>query len=197
MTEKLCSCGGWNENCYRCAGRGYYIPRRRRSHVPAQAITGQSVPVKKTLPGPPAWAIPRQSPRWKLVATGRFKKCTVCGCLVRADRLLRHMRRGHQNIQRIKTQRPTLEKCTACGCPVRADRLLRHILRVHRNTKRTKTGRSYRDIARVNEPKSKCHAAFDSQERKLDGSADYWRFREGGKFGSYPSFDAMGDQSRP
>ena len=161
MTEKLCSCGGWNENCYRCAGRGYYIPRRRRSHVPAQAITGQSVPVKKTLPGPPAWAIPRQSPRWKLVATGRFKKCTVCGCLVRADRLLRH------------------------------------ILRVHRNTKRTKTGRSHRDIARVNEPKSKCHAAFDSQERKLDGSADYWRFREGGKFGSYPSFDAMGDQSRP
>ncbi len=193
MTEKLCSCGGWNENCYRCAGSGFITdvvqPNRRRSDLPP--------PVPDLRPRVPAWAIPRQSPRWKLVATGRFKKCTVCGCLVRADRLLRHMRRGHRNIKRIKTQRPTLEKCTVCGCPVRADRLLRHTLRVHRNAKHTKTRRSHRDSVRVNEPKLKCHAAFDSQARTLDGSADYWRFRDGGKFGSHPSFDAMDDQSRP
>lgn len=36
-----------------------------------------------------------------------------------------------------------------------------------------------------------------STERKLDGSAGYHIFRENGRFGSYPSFDNMNDESHP
>jgi hypothetical protein len=36
-----------------------------------------------------------------------------------------------------------------------------------------------------------------SEEKRLDGSYGYHQFRENGKFGSYPSFDNMNDESRP
>jgi hypothetical protein len=35
------------------------------------------------------------------------------------------------------------------------------------------------------------------EERKLDGSRDYYQYREEGKFGSHSVFDDMGDEARP
>jgi hypothetical protein len=35
------------------------------------------------------------------------------------------------------------------------------------------------------------------EERRLDGSRDYWQFREGGQFGSHPSYDDVDDESDP
>ncbi len=35
------------------------------------------------------------------------------------------------------------------------------------------------------------------EERRLDGSRDYWRLREDGRFGSHPSFDDCDDESTP
>jgi hypothetical protein len=35
------------------------------------------------------------------------------------------------------------------------------------------------------------------EERRLDGSRDYWQIREEGRFGSHPSFDACDDESAP
>ena len=34
-------------------------------------------------------------------------------------------------------------------------------------------------------------------ERELDGAADFFVFRDGGKYGSYSSYDEMGDESNP
>jgi len=34
-------------------------------------------------------------------------------------------------------------------------------------------------------------------DHKLDGSKDYWKFRDHGKFGSHSDFDDMGDESNP
>lgn len=35
------------------------------------------------------------------------------------------------------------------------------------------------------------------ENRRLDASRDYWRYREGGRFGSHPSYDDCGDESKP
>jgi hypothetical protein len=35
------------------------------------------------------------------------------------------------------------------------------------------------------------------EERRLDGSRDYWQIREEGRFGSHPSYDACDDESAP
>lgn len=37
----------------------------------------------------------------------------------------------------------------------------------------------------------------DKIDHKLDGSKDYWKFRDHGKFGSHSDFDDMGDESNP
>jgi hypothetical protein len=35
------------------------------------------------------------------------------------------------------------------------------------------------------------------ENRRLDGSRDYWQLREEGRFGSHPSFDSCDDESTP
>ena len=35
------------------------------------------------------------------------------------------------------------------------------------------------------------------EERRLDGSRDYWQVRESGRFGSHPSYDDCDDESAP
>jgi hypothetical protein len=35
------------------------------------------------------------------------------------------------------------------------------------------------------------------EERRLDGSRDYWMFREGGQFGSHAVFDECSDEADP
>jgi hypothetical protein len=35
------------------------------------------------------------------------------------------------------------------------------------------------------------------EERRLDGSRDYWQIREEGRFGSHPSYDDCDDESAP
>jgi hypothetical protein len=35
------------------------------------------------------------------------------------------------------------------------------------------------------------------EDRRLDGSRGYWRYREEGRFGSHPSFDSCDDESAP
>jgi hypothetical protein len=37
----------------------------------------------------------------------------------------------------------------------------------------------------------------DKIDHKLDGSKDYWQYRDHGKFGSHSDFDDMGDESNP
>jgi hypothetical protein len=34
-------------------------------------------------------------------------------------------------------------------------------------------------------------------DRKLDGAKDFYQLRDHGKFGSYPDYDDMGDESNP
>lgn len=126
-------------------------------------------------------------------------RCDSCGVTLRSDRLDRHLR------DRCPMRNGALPQTTPRSATPRAspERDSGSPRRLKGNTI---TGSSTAP-APVGKPGSKqlfLEADEESsspdnyrENRRLDGSRDYWRFREEGRFGSHPSFDACDDESAP
>lgn len=115
-----------------------------------------------------------------------------------------HFQQGNssKSNQRVRS-RAELTRCGSCDVLVRCDRLEKHKRRVHGPPKRRDPGQQ---LASAISPdwlvKSTGVKGFDAnlerkQNRRLDGSRDYWLIREDGRFGSHPSFDSCDDESGP
>jgi hypothetical protein len=91
--------------------------------------------------------------------------------------------------------------CELCG-----DKLNKKNVIKHRNKCRGKRARqSKKPSASSKQKQTSKRATYTDkpyfneykENRRLDGSRDYWRIRDQGKFGSHSSYDDMGDESFP
>lgn len=105
-----------------------------------------------------------------------------------------------------------LTRCE-CGSDVRVERIVKHRLKRCPAKIQAPTPRRpppVRPIAPVKQksrdlgtkvpgiPKSRNNMENQYlEDRRLDGARDFYRYREGGRFGSHPSFDACDDESKP
>jgi hypothetical protein len=110
-------------------------------------------------------------------------KCETCPSEVRSDRMHRHLRKecpGRHSVDPSRTtSSPTTQPASRSESSTRAS---------------VSVNRGENGSNRVHPPESH----YESREaRRLDGSRDYWLYREEGRFGSYPSFDACDDESAP
>ncbi len=102
----------------------------------------------------------------------------------------------------LKLQSLAQSEWTKClGCSVK---VLRKNLAKHKNRCKPKANKkvSNRPIsAPVNNQKTgqtiSNPLTESKEEKRLDGAYGFHQFREDGKFGSYPSFDNMGDDAHP
>jgi hypothetical protein len=125
--------------------------------------------------------------------------------------------RDHNSMAPGQTDR-LLVPCPKCPSHVRKDRLARHLLDIHstssegnRIERRVRSERpSNKRLRPLVHPTQSESAELSEnsrpslsevhnhwEERRLDGSRDYWQIREAGRFGSHPSFDQCDDESAP
>ncbi len=210
--QRPCSCGGSNENCNICYGRGFVEGGYRTKEFPVG------------------------SHRKLIRTTTRFstQSCPLCNSQVREDKLRAHMtKRCPQRTATSSTLNPM--KCPACDFTGNTDELSRHFLLAHgiREIKGQKHGRIRLPIARVagsSHPvriekrkkkkkqntaaataqhsanmsreslrhKGKIEAEIPSWRNNLDATKDYgYPARESGRYGSHPSHDGFDDESKP
>ena len=121
--------------------------------------------------------------------------CSRCSSPVREDRLTRHLQEQH-GITGVSS-------LGAVGTPKVATTST-----IPKNALRKADGTKVRTPAfaarrRVSEPTEELEDELPNElesyaeERRLDGSRDYWQIREDGRFGSHPSFDDCDDESAP
>lgn len=106
-------------------------------------------------------------------------------------------------LRKTKTQhkpgaRREFVKCELCRGKVLAKNLNKHKIKCQTRWK-IRSGKSrgsshQREIPRDIDTKGLSSNDFQ-ENRRLDGSKDYWQFRENGKYGSHSSYDEMGDES--
>lgn len=173
----LCSCGGLNENCYRCQGRGYHTE--------------------------PTSALSRP-----LVNSGRRRsvqrvRCPDCGQNVR--RLAKHRRTAHGNNSTLIPARDIRSWIQCPYCSVLVLHLDKHVRKKHKSEFFTKltmdasqqrtTGIQGGSPSIVNSASEEFQLGDARLEQNLDFSKQFYTFRDGGQFGSYPSSDDYGDES--
>jgi hypothetical protein len=167
--------------------------RRRLQKTKSSAASHPRAPIQQ-----PAKNAIRQSPNHPTAARRSFSKvsgregllpCPKCPSLVRSDRIGKHLRNVH-GLERNPTQGRSgpararnLSKPVATGGPARYRAL---------SIGSGVSGPAGDD----NDERTR---ALDNywEERRLDGSRDYWQVREEGRFGSHPSFDGCDDESAP
>jgi len=173
------------------------IWERRRLPKESPRVVASSKPAVPQTPSAPATkrpiapALPLVTqPAPMRVPIGRnLVQCPRCPSPVRADRLDRHLRHVHK-AARNGAQLP--------AAPVRARKL----------SKRVSPGgpQRYKALAigsgvggPAGDDNDERSHELDNywEERRLDGSRDYWQIREEGRFGSHPSFDSCDDESAP
>ena len=200
--SKPCSCGGWTENCCRCAGTGYIIEEtkvNRYSFRPTEAFKPQADSTqKKGTNNNVAIGLPRKPLKSNKVtiysANASLIRCSFCKCLVKSSRLGKHYARCPKRNTECEiagsVTPPTGDRTSMC--PGRRGAL---------DCISTTTSENGHGRISTKEPmRSKLPARrsnHDTSARKLDGSGDYWRIRDDGRFGSHPSFDNMNDESKP
>ena len=154
--QKPCSCGGSNENCVRCYGRGFiectpvlaprFIAISRKRNAVANSILNAS-----TFRAPES-TVPMHSG----AATRRsMKRCPLCDDHVREDRLQRHM---------------------STRCPLRPNKPNMHIKMQHKKTK-TKSARKNKRFG----GKNKYTVPLSSEEMQRIFES---KMVSGGRFGS-------------
>ena len=224
MTNQIpCSCGGSNENCARCYGRGFieshssgYAPRyytrqkkqkkNRTTVYQVQASYAEMLSLIKPS-GKEATKCPLcdfrgttdqftrhfallHGAKRQQRALRNVKNCPLCNCLVREDRLQRHMSgrcpsRGNNNLpsrrgKTISIQRAitipikNLElfvKCPACGVKVASSQFTTHRALAHgfAGQNRDTPKMASRQIAR--ERRSRANTAVDSKQNIASESA--------------------------
>jgi hypothetical protein len=202
MEQRPCSCGGSNENCTRCYGRGFIegaahsvLPKRRTSkkkNVAAQtsnvsrARRADVSSLASTASGPP----PQVS-------------CPLCKCRIREDRLRPHLN-GRCPLRRNKN------RYSAPGPVMAAHGIAAVFRRLSISTSSPRkpqqgAGRKTRGAASEANmsPESRRHKGNLEVERpewwnNLDATKDRgYPARETGRCGSYPSHDGFDDESKP
>jgi hypothetical protein len=106
------------------------------------------------------------------------------------------------NLEAVETKwmpnKSEMVYCPDCGSPVSRKNIKKHKKKCTHTLQKTASIQQpamLRNIQTVNIPT--IPTAVPSEEKRLDGSYGYHQFRENGKFGSYPSFDNMNDESQP
>lgn len=174
-TQRPCSCGGSNENCVRCYGRGF--------------IEGGH--------GTPDLLAYAYFPPVKYKTYRKMKCCPLCSTLVREDRLQKHMSRrcplrpggpatGHAIVQ-------TVHQVCAPNKPARQPEMPRQ------QFKKVQSKRFLQDSAHQSARQiGNVHVEKPSWGDNLDATKNCgYPAREEGRYGSYPSHDGFDDESKP
>ncbi len=126
--KRSCECQGFNENCFKCFGRGYYEEQDLHYHPP---------PFNKTTNFP-------SNPKRVLKQTKKIQ-CPHCKAHVREGRFKNHVSRcpslnaGNRKVvkekDKILTQRDGFTQCLKCNAAVKTDRLHHHMRKAHDDSK--------------------------------------------------------------
>lgn len=211
--ERPCPCGGSNENCARCGGLGSYTPLSAAPFVPAATMrvwTTSQQPASH--PGTLDWVCPKcfavllcgsndqQEALQRLalhegsahsaklsINANVWTRCKLCKADLKCQNLSRHMRHVHQRTSVVSTTAAPGTRSREAG------------ERPTRSTRTTSARVAIRPVHVRGRKDDEKGARNDYEtERRLDGSRDYWGYREdNGRFESYPSFDDFGDESEP
>lgn len=189
--EVNCRCGGSNENCRSCHGRGTYFPEYSEHPPPPplppsrphQSTLAPTRPGRKTSPSPnrrkpaPARILPLKetvtSPSGRLLVPCPY--CRAGQTRVRADRLDHHIRKVHP-AKVAGRQVPVARKARPAAGG-----------KAFRNTPPRPPQSPQRVTSSI--------LATPDDSARLDGSQGFHQRRESGRFGSHPSFDRMDDES--
>jgi len=219
--SKPCTCGGSNENCVLCYGRGFTEKRHTAS-------TGERAPFdSSSVVKCPACAFEgtqndftrhfidrhgskkRQGQRIQVVVDYRHVCCLTCRKVISTVKFDRHTR-SHRDGKFVS--RP-LAECSICGERVRPDRLDRHMRKVHCRQQRIAKKGGSKARARASREgsvgartggkadaldvwKGQIQAEQSPFPPNLDATKPYAHaYREHGKFGSHPSHDGFDDES--
>jgi hypothetical protein len=133
----------------------------------------------------------------------RLVDCPDCPSLVREDRLDRHREKQH----RVVGEDLNVAASTKRILSNRIKKPHPRTLKIGRKLSIGGTARSgavalNKGTIRPAQKSSNDDNELNSidnywEERRLDGSRDYWQTREDGRFGSHPSFDDCDDESAP
>ena len=102
-----------------------------------------------------------------------------------------------KTIEEINRIKRGMVQCPVCKCDLLINNLEKHKKRCNPSLQKFSTT----NVTRLQNSKSISFpvqfSTIKSQEIQSDGSYGYHQFRDNGKFGSYPSFDNMNDESIP
>jgi hypothetical protein len=130
-----CSCGGTNENCFKCGGWGYIDPIGEGRSTPVATGFGREETYEARIEGRRKMLqlapVPRSRPN---------QQCQICGIFVR--RLSRHNAKAHPThsadssvsaptISAMPATPHAMMQCAQCQSLVREDHMARHLKRVH------------------------------------------------------------------
>jgi len=221
MTNQTpCSCGGTNENCVRCYGRGFIEhPNRKTSRNRSKSRSYDAFALSsaaRTIICPVCkfngtteeftkhFALVHGSKRRRGTIPARFRVepgpcCPLCNCRVRGDRLQKHMR--DRCPQRMNRNAHLTSRIKSATRPPRKESsiALRDVQLRERSKKRD-------DAANTREkgtPESARQIGNVKVERPswgdyLDATKNCgYPAREEGRYGSYPSHDGFDDESKP
>lgn len=213
--QRPCSCGGSNENCALCFGRGFIelrpigfaskriipTPRQQGGRAKGRGFSLPSVLQSKAYGPPPVFSRPAA-------------KCPLCKAQVRLDRLSMHL------VQRCP-QRPnksilprSSEATTSApfGVRVAAAKMLATKRRTEvspsrgvgetqtKNIHKNKTDRRFGNGAFLESLRDKGESDIERPAwwDNLDATKNRgYPAREDGRYGSYPSHDGFDDESKP
>ena len=174
------------------------MPKRKRTRKQGRDRTAELVPYASSpriepsplAPPKPSRSAPSASARLGLV------QCPKCPSPVRSDHLQRHLRKAHGVGAAASVKPGAAQAVSLAQRPVR--KLTKKVAAGGTSRYRamaTGTGQS----GPVQDDADERLSSIDNhwEERRLDGSRDYWQIREEGRFGSHPSYDDCDDESAP
>ena len=207
MKQVNCSCNGLNENCYNCQGAGYFL--MKGSNISDTGVTISKNRNLSELYIPNSNEISVLNPS-KLIDNQKPKENKKNENTIS---IKSKVQKG-LNIAHSEGKK-TIIVCKNCGAEILERKLYQHKKKCKKTAKKAKDYNKNKNDIRYNlstpiessknTPKYKQIIkpnieVFNSkleykEERKLDGSRDYYTFKEQGKFGSHSVFDDMNDES--
>jgi len=139
-----CSCEGFNENCFKCFGRGYYDYQELHPNYSYQIKKAES----KKANSFPSVGKKILKKAHNSVSLSPFVQCEMiecphCNAKIVTQKLKTHINRCHSTngensgteiqVKKIKQTEHSLMKCPKCQVSVRSDRIDRHVKMVHNN----------------------------------------------------------------
>ena len=223
--SRPCSCGGSNENCNICYGRGFV----EGGYAPASPRRAKTIKQAKK---PTASNTLFHSTSSSLTTLVRMDSCPLCNARVRANRLQKHMSKKCplRPGQSTTPVRGAQVKCPVCPFKGSTNDFTRHFALEHgtkgrlrrriqvpvvcvavssrpiavgkvakKNKKNENTRYSTENISQESlRHKGTVEAEAPPWRNNLDATKDYgYPAREAGRYGSHPSHDGFDDESKP